>query len=323
MKVSARSGRRETGPRPSAQRTPRWSPLPCSCAAALLVAAMAGCGGGGGGPPLEASFTVVAAGDIGECLGLPAATTAPAKTAALINPFDALVLTLGDHAYENGTPEEFANCFHPTWGAFKDKIRPTPGNHDYYTPNGDGYFAYFGAQAGPGRRGYYSFDLGGWHFISLDSVVEDTSAASEQYRWLVADLASSRDTLCTVAFWHYPLFNSGSRYGPTVKMKPFFEALYNGGVEIILSGHDHLYERFAPQTANGVADPARGVRQFVVGTGGHSRYSFGPPMANSEVRIDDAWGVLRLNLGAGRYSWEFLPVGGGAARDVGRDNCHR
>jgi 3',5'-cyclic AMP phosphodiesterase CpdA len=233
------------------------------------------------------------------------------------------VLTLGDHAYENGTPAEFADCFDPTWGAFKDRIRPVPGNHDYYTPNGEGYFGYFGAQAGPGRRGYYSFDYGGWHFIALDSVVEDTSIATEQYNWLVADLASSRDRHCTIAYWHYPLFNSGERYGPTARMKPFFEALYDGGVEMVLSGHDHLYERFAPQTADGVAAPARGVRQFVVGTGGHALYKFGPPAPNSEVRIEGVFGVLRLTLGEASYRWEFVPVGGGAALDSGKESCHR
>ena len=294
------------------------------CVAAGLLGFLAGCGGGDdGAAALPRAFEIAAAGDIGECFGLPASQSAASRTAALVSGNDALVLTPGDHAYEDGTPAEFANCFDPTWGAFKDRIRPAPGNHDYNTPKGEGYFSYFGAQAGPGRRGYYSFDYGGWHFISLDSVVEDTSAASEQYRWLVADLASSRDTLCTIAFWHHPLFNSGERYGPDPKMKPFFEALYNGGVEMVLSGHDHVYERFAPQTANGAADPARGVRQFVIGTGGHSLYKFGPPAPNSEVRVEGVWGILRLTLGEGSYSWQFVPVGGAAAIDSGRDVCHR
>jgi len=311
----------------------RRSTLPCRdqwrafcCVGIALLVALAGCGGEdgeAGGSVSQVTFKVVAAGDIGECFGLPASGSVAAKTAALITDADALALTLGDHAYDDGTPAEFANCFDPTWGAFKERIRPTPGNHDYYTPNGEGYFGYFGAQAGPQRRGYYSFDYGGWHFISLDSVVEDTSAATEQYRWLVADLSSSRNTLCTIAYWHYPLFNSGERYGPTLKMRPFFEALYNGGVEMVLSGHDHLYERFAPQTSDGVADPSRGVRQFIIGTGGHSLYKFGPPAPNSEARIEGTWGVLQLTLGDGSYAWQFVPVGGGAALDSGRDSCHR
>ena len=118
------------------------------------------------------------------------------------------MLTLGDNAYDYGTPAEFANCFHPTWGAFKDRIRPTIGNHDYYTAGAEGYFGYFGAQAGPDRRGYYSFDYGGWHFISLNSVL-DVAPQSVQYRWLVADLAQSKDSLCTIALWHYPAVQLG------------------------------------------------------------------------------------------------------------------
>jgi 3',5'-cyclic AMP phosphodiesterase CpdA len=265
---------------------------------------------------------VVAAGDIAQCFDAPASASMAAKTAALVVPTDAFVATLGDNAYQSGTPVEFANCFHPTWGAFKDRIHPAPGNHDYYTPGAEGYFSYFGAQAGPDRRGYYSFDYGGWHFISLNSL-SDASEQSAQYQWLASDLAASRGTLCTIAYWHFPVFNSGATYGGSAKMKPFFDALYSAGVEIVLSGHDHLYERFAPQNPNGVADPARGVRQFVVGTGGAELYKFGPPVPNSEVRIEGTHGVLRLTLGASGYSWQFLPVGGGGARDSGSDSCHR
>jgi len=294
-----------------------------ACIAAIASAAMlAGCGGGDGGAG-PAAFSVVASGDIAKCNGAPAAQSAAARTAALISRDDAIVLTLGDNAYDNGTPEEFANCFDPTWGAFKERIRPSIGNHDTYTADTAGYFGYFGTLAGPDRRGYYSFDFGGWHFISLNSSGE-VSTQSAQYQWLVADLASSRGTLCTIAYWHYPLFNSGSNHGVSPEMKPIFEALYNAGVEIVLSGHEHLYERFAPQTANGVAEPARGVRQFVVGTGGYTTLdTFGAPLPNSEVRVEGTWGVLRLTLGEGQYSWQYLPVGGGAPRDSGRDVCHR
>lgn len=293
-----------------------------ACIAAIVAAAMLGGCGGGSGEAVPATFTVAVAGDIGQCFGAPAATSAAAKTAALVRPEDALALTLGDNAYDSGTPEEFASCFDPTWGAFKPRIRPAIGNHDTYTPDAAGYFGYFGAQAGPDRRGYYSFDHGGWHFIALNSS-GDVSARSAQYEWLVADLASSRGTPCTIAYWHYPLFNSGDRHGVSPEMKPFFQALYDAGVEIVLSGHEHVYERFAPQTADGVADPVRGVRQFVVGTGGHVLDTFGPPMANSEVRVGGSWGILRLTLGNGTYSWQFMPAGGGAALDSGRDVCHR
>jgi 3',5'-cyclic AMP phosphodiesterase CpdA len=303
--------------------------MPAKAVTALAVAAaLAACGGGGGGggggvgPPPQPTFLVALAGDIAQCHDAPASASAAAKTAALVNTQDVVVLTLGDNAYEVGSPVEFANCFHPTWGAFKDRIHPAPGNHDYYTAGAEGYFSYFGAQAGPDRRGYYSFDYNGWHFISLDSLI-DVSAVSAQYQWLKADLASSAGALCTIAYWHYPLFNSGATYGGVAEMKPFFDLLYASGVEMVLSGHDHVYERFAPQNANGVVDPARGVRQFVVGTGGDDLYKFGPPAPNSEKRIEGTFGILRLTLADGRYDWAFVPVGGGAPLDSGGDACHR
>lgn len=316
-------------PRRAVRHHERWHatslrPRP-SLAVTLVAAALAACGGsggGGGGAPPAPSFTIAAAGDIAQCYDAPASVSPAAKTAALVVAQDAIVLTLGDNAYETGTPVEFADCFHPTWGAFKDRIRPAPGNHDYATAGAEGYFSYFGAQAGPDRRGYYSFDHGGWHFISLNTEV-DTSVPSAQYQWLVADLAASRDTLCTIAVWHRPSFNSGAVHGSSAKMKPMFDALYNAGVEVLLSGHEHVYERFAPQNANGVADPARGVRQFVVGTGGALHYAFGPAIPNSEVRIQGTFGVLRLTLGATGYSWQFVPAGGGAPGDAGSDVCHR
>jgi len=271
-------------------------------------------------PP--APVTIVAAGDIAQCHKAPAAASMAARTAALVTPDDALVLTLGDNAYEFGTPDEFANCFGPTWGAFKDRIHPAPGNHDYYTPDAAGYFGYFGAQAGPDRLGYYSFDFHGWHFISLNSLV-DVSEQSQQYLWLQSDLARSSDSLCTIAYWHYPAFNSGWTYGSIMAMRPFFDLLYAAGVEMVLSGHEHIYERFAPQRADGTADTARGVRQFVVGTGGHDLNLIGTPIPNSEFRQNANWGILRLTLGVDNYSWQFVPVGGGVPLDAGTETCHR
>jgi hypothetical protein len=299
-----------------------------TAAAATMIAAvlLAACGGGGDGggrttPPVV-GFNIVAAGDIAQCGDGPAAASGAARTAALVAAQDALVLTLGDNAYQDGTATEFANCYHPTWGAFKDRTRPGIGNHEYYTAGAEGYFGYFGAQAGPDRRGYYSFDHGGWHFIALNSMI-DTSAQSPQYQWLAADLASSRDTLCTIAYWHFPAFSSGTTHGSYAKMKPIFDALYAAGVDIVLSGDEHQYERFAPQTADGVADAARGIRQFVVGTGGAQLYPLGPPLPNSEVRDNTTHGVLRLTLGQDGYTWQFVPVGNGEPRDVGRGTCHR
>jgi len=274
-----------------------------------------------GGPDrTPAPVTIVAAGDIAQCGNAPSASGA-AKTAALIDDRDGLVLTLGDNAYDKGRAAEFASCFQPTWGAFKDRIRPSPGNHEYETSGAGGYFDYFGAQAGPDRRGYYSFDYGGWHFISLNSQV-DVSPESKQYLWLTADLAQSRDSLCTIAYWHYPAFSSGTEHGSIEAMRPFFDALYRAGVEIVLSGHEHNYERFGPQNANGTADPARGVREFVVGTGGAGLYPLGHPIANSEYRNNTTWGVLRLTLDQGSYSWQFMPAGGGDAIDSGTGICH-
>ncbi len=272
--------------------------------------------------PAQAGVSVVAAGDIGQCFGRPAATSGAARTAALVRDSDALVLTLGDNVYENGTAEEFANCFDPTWGAFKDRIHPAPGNHDFNTPGAGPYFDYFGAKAGPDRRGWYSFDFGGWHFISLNGVA-DVGRGSEQYRWVEADLAQSRDALCTIAVLHYPAFNSGGNYGSVLAMRPMFDLLQSAGVEMLLSGHEHIYERFAPQRADGTADPSRGMRQFVVGTGGHELNPLGPPVANSEFRTNATWGVLRLRLLDGSYGWQFVPVGGSAPVDAGAANCHR
>jgi acid phosphatase type 7 len=268
------------------------------------------------------SFTIAVAADIGQCFGGPAAGSGAARTAVLVSRHDVLVLTAGDNTYDYGTPEEFTNCFAPTWGAFKDRIFPTVGNHEYYTVGAEGYFGYFGAQAGPDRRGYYSFDYGGWHFISLNSVAS-FAAGSEQAVWLAADLAQSRDTLCTIALLHYPAFNSGAGYGSVMAMRPVFAALQDAGVELLLAGHEHVYERFAPQRADGTADPARGLSQFVVGSGGHTLNAFGGPLPNSEFRYNANWGILRLTLGQGSYGWQFLPVGGGAPVDSGTGTCHR
>jgi hypothetical protein len=268
------------------------------------------------------SFTIAAAGDIAKCSGRPAHLSVAAATAALVAPTDAVVLTLGDNAYDSGTHEEFANCFDPTWGAFKERIRPSPGNHEYRTPDAAAYFDYFGALAGPDRRGYYSFDVGGWHFIAIDSMI-DTAVGSPQFEWLLADLAGSSAKLCTIAYWHYPPFSSGSHHGSYPKMLPMFAALHAAGVEILLVGDEHLYERFAPQDARGAADPARGVREFIVGTGGADLYSFGTPLPNSEARISGKHGVLRLTLGADGYAWQFVAVGGGPALDAGSAYCHK
>ena len=266
-------------------------------------------------------ITVVAAGDIADCgsdgLQFPQAS----RTAELIKPADTLVLTLGDHTYPIGAPTEFADCYRPTWGQFKERTRPSPGNHDYMTTSADGYYDYFGTAAGPDRRGYYSFDLGGWHFVSLNSNA-DATVGSAQYTWLQADLAAATDSLCTIAYWHHPVFTSGP-HGNDRRMADMFQLLHSAGAEIVLVGHDHIYERFAPQDAAGNADPVRGIRSFTVGTGGARLYSVRAAQPNSEARDTSTHGVLRLTLDADGYRWAFVPVDGGAPRDEGSAHCHR
>ncbi|WP_176738610.1 metallophosphoesterase family protein [Micromonospora pallida] len=227
--------------------------------------------------------------------------------------------------YDKGTPEEFANCYHPTWGRHKARTRPAVGNHEYLTPDAAGYYAYFGAAAGPAGQGWYSYDLadGGWHVVVLNSNcshIGGCHAGSAQEQWLRADLAANQ-ARCTVAYWHHPLFTSGGRAREEVR--PLFQALYDGGAEIVLTGHNHQYERFAPQSPTGVADPARGIRQFVVGTGGRSlQPDFPDVVPNSEVRNGSVHGVLKLTLLPDQYRWRFLPIAGQTFTEVGTGTCH-
>jgi 3',5'-cyclic AMP phosphodiesterase CpdA len=194
-----------------------------------------------------------------------------------------------------------------------------PGNHDYLTAFAAGYFGYFGSRAGEQDKGYYSFDLGGWHIIALNSNI-GMSESSAQVTWLKADLAASTKR-CTLAMWHHPRFSSG-RHGSWGSPGPLWDALYAAGAEIVLVGHDHLYERFAPQTPSAAADPQYGIRQFVVGTGGSSNYDFVSVAPNSEVRANNNPGVLKLVLKADSYTWQFIPVAGKTFTDSGEGNCH-
>jgi hypothetical protein len=198
------------------------------------------------------------------------------------------------------------------------------GNHEYNTPGASGYFNYFGAAAGDPTKGYYSYDLGDWHIISLNAMCENVGgcdASSPQITWLKNDLAASTKS-CTLAYWHHPVFSSGSTHSSDPKMKPAWDALYAAKAEVVLSGHEHNYERFAPQTPAGVADSTNGIQEFVVGTGGRSHYGFGTIKANSEVRNSDTYGVLKLTLHSGSYDWQFVPVAGKTFTDSGSTNCH-
>jgi 3',5'-cyclic AMP phosphodiesterase CpdA len=266
------------------------------------------------------AVTIVAAGDIADCAQDVASASVAARTALLIQPTDAAVLTVGDNTYPVGAPSEFADCFDPTWGAFKERIYPTPGNHDYQTPGADGYFEYFGLRAGPDRRGWYSIDIAGWHIVSLNSNV-DARAGSAQHAWLIADLAASQ-AACTIAVWHHPVYTSGP-HGNDARMRDALAALHAAGAEIVLVGHDHVYERMVPHDADGAPDPLRGIRSFTVGTGGARLYRFKAPHPASAARDNTTHGVLRLTLGERRYRWEFVPVDGGPSRDRGEADCHQ
>jgi len=259
---------------------------------------------------------LVGAGDIASC-GL----TADSATAKLVAGIAGTVFTAGDNAYENGTAAEFRDCYGPTWGAFRDRTYPAPGNHDYGTSGATGYFDYFGARAGPRGAGWYAYDLGAWRIYALNSNCAKVgcAAGSEQEQWLRADLATNPRP-CVLAYWHDPRFTSGPT-GNNTSVTPFWNALYEAGAEIVINGGDHDYERFAPQTPEGVADPAKGIREFVVGTGGASLRSFSTIRANSEVRNSTTYGVIKLTLSSNTYAWQFVPAGSGTFTDSGSGTC--
>jgi chitodextrinase len=264
----------------------------------------AACGGTTSDP------VVTAAGDI---CGSPT-DCAPTETLLeSINP--TRVLTLGDNAYPDGSSSDYASNYDPNWGKQLAKTNPAPGNHDYHTSGAAGYFGYFGSRA-PAE--YYSFNLGTWHLISLNGEI-DHSAGSAQESWLKNDLAGHPGQ-CTLAYWHEPRFSSGSVHGSDSSFDPFWRDLYSAGADIVLNGHDHEYERFAPQTPDAVADP-KGIREFVVGTGGDSLYSFSTPVANSVIRNNTSFGVLKLTLHASSYDWQFVPVAGATFTDSGSGTC--
>ncbi len=261
------------------------------------------------------SAVLVGAGDIASCT-----STGDEATASLLDGISGTVFTLGDNAYETGSVAEFSNCYDPGWGRHKARTRPAPGNHDYGTAGAAGYYGYFGSAAGDPSTGYYSYDIGDWHIIALNSNLAD-GTGSTQEQWLRADLAASSKS-CTLAYWHHPRFSSGLEHGSDPGLQPLWQALYDSNADVILSGHDHDYERFAPQTPAGVADGARGIREFVVGTGGRSHYTLGTLKANSQVFNATTYGVLKLTLSPGAYSWQFVPVSGGTFTDSGTGSCH-
>ncbi len=257
---------------------------------------------------------LVGAGDIAVC-----GATGDDQTAAMLDTLPGIVFTTGDNAYLSGTPQQFTDCYHPTWGRHRGRTRPSPGNHDYLTAGASGYFDYFGAAAGPSGLGWYSYDVGAWHVVSLNSEVP-VGPGSAQMDWLLADLAA-HPAPCVLAYWHRPRFSSGANHGNSVGMQPLWEALYAADADVVLAGHDHTYERFGLQTPAGAADPARGIRQFVVGTGGGTLYAFATPQPNSEFRFSATYGVLLLRLRPAGYDWTYAAVDG-SVPDAGVGACH-
>ncbi|HMF89327.1 MAG TPA: metallophosphoesterase [Candidatus Angelobacter sp.] len=268
----------------------------------------------------EEEQTIVAAGDIVDCPNVAGSEA----TARLLDSIPGTVLAIGDLAYPDGSDDNFL-CYEKTWGRHKARTRPTPGNHEYHTPGAAGYLKYFGESAGTPGHTYYSFNLGAWHIIALDSECKDIGGCqkgSPEELWLRKDLKQNSSN-CILAFWHIPLFSSGDEHGNAPEMKPFWDDLYAAGADIVLNGHDHDYERFAPQNSNGVADPGRGIREFVVGTGGKSKRGFRAPSPTSEVRNSSTYGVLQIKLRAHDYQWRFVPVAGGQFSDSGSGTCHK
>ena len=265
-----------------------------------------------------AEAVLVGAGDISECT-----SSGDAGTAKLIGSISGTVFTLGDNAYKTGSNKQFANCYDPTWGRFKGRTRPAAGNHEYETKGADGYFDYFGSRAGPRGKGWYSYDAGDWQVIVLNSNCGKVGCGkgSEQERWLRAQLARS-DNKCTLAYFHHARFSSDREHGTNPEVGAFWEALYDYGADLVLSGHAHNYERFAPQTPSGKADSSHGIREIVVGTGGAGHYRFGSARPNSQVRNANTFGVLKLTLKSGSYDWRFIPTAGRSFKDSGSGSCH-
>ena len=269
--------------------------------------------------PPENSAVLVGAGDIADCTDLSGAEA----TAKLLEKIPGTVMAVGDLAYPDGNPENFA-CYDKTWGRVKNRTRPAPGNHEFHSAGATYYFQYFGAAAGESNKGYYSYELGAWHIVVLNSEcveVGGCDAASPQGKWLREDLAA-HPVACTLAYFHKPLFSSGGKHGDDLTIRPLWDALYAANADFIVSGHDHDYERFAPQTPDAQPDPARGIREFVAGTGGKNHRPFGAQNANSEIRDAEAFGVLKLTLLPGSYTWQFVPEAGKTFTDSGQGACH-
>ena len=266
-----------------------------------------------------AAVVLVGAGDIADCSDLSGAEA----TARLLDGIQGTVFTAGDNAYEGGTAEQFAKCYDPTWGRQKTRTRPSVGNHEFHSGGATPYFDYFGAAAGDPAKGYYSYELGAWHIVVLNSECAEVGGCQQGSRKKngCARICNRIPLLAPSAYWHKPLFSSGAKHGNDPEMKAFWQDLYDARAAVVVNGHDHDYERFAPQNPDGKADAARGIREFVAGTGGKNHRPFATPLPTSEVRNADTFGVLKLTLHTNGYDWEFLPEAGKTFHDSGSGSC--
>jgi hypothetical protein len=297
-------GPASTGPSPTSTSTPTTPPV-----TAPLTPTPS---------PTEAVVTISGAGDIALC-----DSNADEATARLLDELPGWVFTAGDNAYPDGSARAFNDCYDPSWGRHRERTFPAPGNHEWQTRGAAAYFTYFGERAGEPGRGWYAVDLGSWRLIVLASDCERVGGCdrdSRQGRWLAAELEENPRE-CSLAIWHHPRFSSG-KHGPARAVAPFWEVLHDAGLDLIVNGHEHSYERFVRLGPDGRRDPDRGIRQIVVGTGGAALRPFPTAARGSRIRIDSTHGVLRLDLGPGWYTWAFLPVGGGEPLDQGRGHCH-
>ena len=285
----------------------RPSSQPSPSAASASASASPGFESTGTKPATE---TLLAVGDVASC-----DSSADEAVAAVAASVDGTIALLGDNAYPDGSTDDYASCFDPAWGSLRNRIRPAPGNHDYQSSQAAGYFSYFGSAAGTPGQGWYSYDLGSWHLIALNSecdAIGGCGAGSSQLTWLQADL-EAHPASCTLAYWHHPRYSSGM-HGDDTMTDPLWRALAAAGADVVLSGHDHDYERLAP---------IDGIREFVVGTGGRSLYAWpGDASAHTEVRANDTYGLLELQVGASNYTWRFVRAAGGTFTDTGSGSCH-
>jgi hypothetical protein len=258
---------------------------------------------------LAASVVLVGAGDISTC-----GNNNDEATAKLLDGISGTVFTAGDNVYPDGTYTQYTNCYHPTWGRHKSRTRPVPGNHEYNTSGAAGSFRYFS-----NTSSYYAYNLGDWRVYALNSEI-DVSSTSAQVRWLKNDLAANPKR-CALAYWHKPRWSSGSHYGNNSRYQTLWKTLYDAGAELVISSHEHNYERFKEMNASGTAS-SPGMREFVVGTGGASHYGFSSALSTSQVRNSTTYGVLKLTLNSTSYSWKFVPVAGKTFTDTGTTNCH-